>query len=251
MEEMIAYMKKIVLAIMMLLISNNLTAKWILITHIDVNNRTSIYVDYDTIRKKGNFVSMWALIDFMHEQKLPDDSKYFSGKEQFEYDCITEQTRNLYVSLYSRNMGEGTSVYISDKASNEWVPIVPESVGKTLWEIACDKHNIRQTEQPEWLKVFVTDNETYYIDPISIYKNKQFIKIWQLIDSNLGQKDTPSLRLKTEFDCKLKRFRIMSAISHSDSMGLGHITNVLDQVNKWEAVGNNVITNRILDIICD
>lgn len=65
------------------------------------------YVDLATIRKTGNTVKMWSLLDFKTAQRTADGHTYFSGKTQDEYDCDGKRSKSLSFSLHSGRMGRG------------------------------------------------------------------------------------------------------------------------------------------------
>jgi hypothetical protein len=97
------------------------------------------YVNPSTIRRKGNMVKMWDLID-LKKAKVVDKliKPYMSMKHQFEYDCEEERMRVLSSSLHSGNMGKGNVVF-SDSEPDQWRSIPPDSRGENMWSVACGK----------------------------------------------------------------------------------------------------------------
>lgn len=69
------------------------------------------YADPATIRKSGNTVKMWDLMDFQNLQAPgPNEGSwkpYMSVRAQREYDCKEEQYRVLIVDFNSRQYGAG------------------------------------------------------------------------------------------------------------------------------------------------
>jgi len=96
-----------------------------------------MYVNPDTIRRNGNLVKLWALFEFktIHNRGA---GPFLSSKVQFEYDCLDERSRTLYMSFYSGHMGSGKVVY-SNSADEKWKPVVPETKDQRLWNVACGK----------------------------------------------------------------------------------------------------------------
>lgn len=126
-------------AIFMLLavVSSSAAAEWV---KVGGNETMTIYADPASTRKVGGWVKIWSLFDL--KTALDSQGKsYMSIKHQNEYDCNEEQSRKLYSSFHSGNMGEGEVVYrSSDPGKLE--PVPPGSVGAALWkigQIVCEK----------------------------------------------------------------------------------------------------------------
>jgi hypothetical protein len=111
-------------------------AEWVLASGNDDAGLT-VYVDPATIRRKGNLVKMWQLHDYKTVQTVAGDS-LLSFKRYNEYDCVEERTRMLAYTWFSGNMGSGKVVY-STPDEQEWEPVTPRSINRTLWKVACGK----------------------------------------------------------------------------------------------------------------
>ena len=85
---------------------------------------TVVYVDPDTIRRKGDLAKMWSLNDY----KTGSSDGSLSTKQQVEYDCTEERMRVLAIMGFSGNMGSGTLVSLNS-AEGVWIPLAPDSVG--------------------------------------------------------------------------------------------------------------------------
>jgi len=120
----------------LLLSSGPAYAEWV---SIDANNQwgRTVYTDPDTIRLKGDVVTMWSLNDYKTIQRMGNTS-YLSYKVETEYDCAEERIRKLGSTFFSGNMGSGDVVYRISK-EGEWQRIEPGSLGQSEWEVACDK----------------------------------------------------------------------------------------------------------------
>ena len=129
-------MKRLLLITLLVLNSGPVYAEWVLTSGNDDAGLT-VYVDPDTIRRKGNLVKMWQLYDYKTIQTVAGDS-LLSIKRYNEYDCTEERTRMLAYTWFSGNMGSGQVVH-SDSDEDKWKPVVPDSVAEALWKIACDK----------------------------------------------------------------------------------------------------------------
>lgn len=127
------------LAIMLLAIvsrsaiaEEGVNANW---SYADVSEDAMFYVDKSTIRKTGDMVKMWVLLNFNNKLKHGKTSGR-SSMSQDEFDCKEEQMRERYSARYSGDMGGG-DVISSISTPSGWQPVGPGSVGKTLWNIAC------------------------------------------------------------------------------------------------------------------
>ena len=71
-------MKKLLLTLMLSVVSSSAMAEWVA---IGTSADGTFYVDPATIRKSGNKVKMWRLIDFNSVQETAGE-KYLSQKAQ-------------------------------------------------------------------------------------------------------------------------------------------------------------------------
>ena len=121
---------------LLMLNSGPVYAEWVLTSGNDDAGLT-VYVDPDTIRRKGNLVKMWQLYDYKTIQTVAGDS-LLSIKRYNEYDCTEERTRMLAYTWFSGNMGNGNVVYSTNDVQ-QWEPVVSRSIDRALWKVACSK----------------------------------------------------------------------------------------------------------------
>jgi surface-adhesin protein E len=121
---------------LLLLSSGPAYAEWVSIGASNQRERT-VYTDPDTIRLKGDVVTMWSLNDYTTIQTMGSTS-YLSSKVHTEYDCAEERIRTLASMFFSGNMGSGDVVYSISK-EGKWQLLEPGSLGQSEWEVACDK----------------------------------------------------------------------------------------------------------------
>lgn len=121
---------------LMLLSSSPAYAEWVAVGGNDQTGMTT-YADPGTIRRKGDLVKMWQLNDFKTVQTVEGNS-FLSTKKQREFNCAEERTRILAATQFSGNMGTGEVVW-RNANEQKWEPVVPESIGQTLWEFTCGK----------------------------------------------------------------------------------------------------------------
>ena len=107
--------------------------------------RQTVYVEPDTIRREGNLVTLWQLIDFKWMQGNqgmgrigfgPD--RFFSTKTHKQFDCAEKRLRLLAFTEFSRRMGTGIAAngYVDN---GNWIPVEPDSINHALWEVVCGK----------------------------------------------------------------------------------------------------------------
>lgn len=124
----------------LLVLSSGLAcANWVA---VEKNNQLAgsmtVYVDPDTIHRKGDLVMMWQLIDYKTMQGGRSPSRFSSMKMQKQFDCVEVRVRLLRATVYWGNMGTGdpTEAYIEQ---SNWTLVEPDSVDQALWEVACNK----------------------------------------------------------------------------------------------------------------
>ncbi len=121
-------------ALLLAVVSGNAAAEWV---QVGSNATTTAYADPATIRRAGDTVKMWDLLDFKAALEI-HKKQYLSQKSQTEHDCKEEQSRILYVTAHSENMGAGVVVN-SESGPGKWLPISPGSIRQSLWDFACRK----------------------------------------------------------------------------------------------------------------
>jgi hypothetical protein len=121
--------------ILLTLASMNVMAEW---TYISSNNDVDYYVDKTEIRKEGNMVKMWELVDYKLPQKNSAVATYLSARTYSEYDCNEARARIKELSSFRDNMLKG-ELLETVQGEGKWSYIPPDTVFKDLWEIACGK----------------------------------------------------------------------------------------------------------------
>jgi hypothetical protein len=111
-------------------------AEWIMVSDSDEAGKT-VYVDPNTIRRNSNLVKMWQFYDYKTVQTL-GSIRFLTAKEQWEFDCAEGRSRVVARKEFSGNMGSGTMVSTNSQVG-KWLPVIPGSIGHTVWEVACNK----------------------------------------------------------------------------------------------------------------
>ena len=124
-------MKQLFLIALLVLNSGPAYAEWVLVSR---SAEMDVYVDPDTVRRKGDRVKMWEL----HDYKTPDNfESALSARTQYEYHCTEERTRLLSVTTFSENMLNGRVLNSMPSREKDWVPIAPGTVAQKVWKFAC------------------------------------------------------------------------------------------------------------------
>lgn len=125
-----------ILMLLLAIASSNAFAEWVLVDQTNDKSMSS-YADSATMRKTGNRVKMWTLDNYKKAYKSGNQA-FLSEKSQVEYDCNEAQMRLLSLLQYSAKMGAGEVIF-SQFEPSPWTPVVPQSVGMTMWKFACGK----------------------------------------------------------------------------------------------------------------
>ena len=130
-------MIKMIMTLLLLIVSTSVFAEWTKVTNSSDGDMT-VYVDYGSIKNKGNKVMMLDLTDFktVHKNK---SYRYMSQLSLNEYNCEEKTRRILDFDWYSENMKKGNIVYSEKNINDEGKSIPTDSIGTDLFIIACNK----------------------------------------------------------------------------------------------------------------
>ncbi len=127
--------------ITLLLLSGSAFGEWVA---VEKNNPLpvlqTVYVDPDTIRREGNLVTIWLLINFdkgvgpLGHGPHP----FFSTKTHKQFDCANKRLRWSTYTEFTGHMGAGLAVK-KDVDKDNWYPVEPASLDHAVWEVACGK----------------------------------------------------------------------------------------------------------------
>lgn len=123
-------MHKAILMMLLAAVSSSASAAWV---ELGSNDYSTYYVDATSIRRDGDTVKMWSLLDFRKARTF-ENLPYMSLKAQGEYDCKREQLRVFSGTRQSENMGEGDAVSRISEPS-EWSAVAPGGIGQAFLEI--------------------------------------------------------------------------------------------------------------------
>ena len=140
---------------------------------------------------------------------------------------------------------------------------------KDLREISADRgiHMVRlifltllvlnsSVAYAEWVKVSDRDEagKTVYVDPATIRRNSNLVKIWQFFDyktvQTVGGTRFLSNKEEWEFDCVEGRSRSLGLKEYSGNMGSGTVVYTNSQVGKWLPVVPGSIGHIVWNVAC-
>ena len=126
-------MKKITAGVVLALVAGTAMADWL---PIKADPMVRVMADPVTIRRSGDMVTMWSLINYTKPRKTEDDKAYLSSKQHLEYDCVERLSRRLEFSRHTDLTGWGEVVY-SNTTPGAWSPVAAGTVAGELFKFAC------------------------------------------------------------------------------------------------------------------
>jgi hypothetical protein len=108
----------------------------------------------------------------------------------------------------------------------------------------------------EWVKVNDSDEvgKTVYVDPATIRRNSNLVKMWQFYDYETVQ-TVGGIRFLTakeqwEFDCAEERSRVLALTEFSGNMGSGTVVYSNSEVGRWQPVAPSSIGQLLWKFAC-
>jgi hypothetical protein len=132
------HMKRLIFLTLLTLSTVPAYAEWVEVK-ANVQAGQTVYVDPDTIRRKGDLVEIWTLYDYKTAQLTVGDT-FLSRKVKNEYNCAQEMRRMVSVTEFSGNMAHGKVVHMTTSlfSTAKWAP-ARAGLGETLLKVACGK----------------------------------------------------------------------------------------------------------------
>ena len=108
-------------------------------SRVTFNDETTMFIDSQTIKRKGDLVQVTQLMNFPLGSKSPDNKlSYKSSITTEEYDCKKGLSRTLSFRWYSDVKGTGKMVY-EDKNTYEFEKLVDGSLLNSVRKKVCEK----------------------------------------------------------------------------------------------------------------
>jgi hypothetical protein len=91
----------------------------------------------------------------------------------------------------------------------------------------------------EWVKINTNENLTTYIDPATISKTDDMVRMWGVVDLKESKKEQEgksflSAKGLQQYDCKAMQIRKISLDLYSKNMGVGEIVHTYADADKWK-----------------
>jgi hypothetical protein len=128
-------MKRILIAVLLVLCSDTFAAKRIL---LDAGDEFIAYAETDTIQNFDNVSRMWVLYDYKFKHTYLNWT-YWSQRSLSEFDCAGRRSQTLQYTFYEGQMGGGGMILSGAILPGLWTPIHAGSVLEKFWKIACNK----------------------------------------------------------------------------------------------------------------
>jgi len=99
-------------------------------------NGDILYVDFERIRKHGEYVYYWELSDYLK----PIGTGYFSTKMYKQVDCKLFRFKYLSGSFHKESMGNGPGTVLTPKGDDTgWKYLPPNSSGEKTLKAVCNQ----------------------------------------------------------------------------------------------------------------
>lgn len=104
---------------------------------IQTNDNGNMYIDFDTIQKTGDLITVSTLNDYYDMQQKSE----LSSQWKELHDCKNKKFKALSISYYSENMGKGNIIktFNSNESETNWSDIVLYSTGDLKANIICSR----------------------------------------------------------------------------------------------------------------
>lgn len=104
----------------------------------------------------------------------------------------------------------------------------------------------------EWVEIGKSKDFTVYVDPVSISRSGDTVKIWSLHDYESAQESVPymSSTLEREHDCKEKQARQLFLVFYSKNMGRGGTIWKDTEAHDWLPVTSGTIKESVWKYAC-
>ena len=114
---------------------------------------------------------------------------------------------------------------------------------------------VSSSAMAEWVEFIEDDEETLtvYVDPTTIRKKGNNVKMWVLADYKKDEEEFGilSARLKEEYDCKEKKQRILFMAAYSGHMGKDETVEILSEPEgSWQQPLVGGLAEALLEFAC-
>ena len=127
-------MSKLLTILLLVSISTTAMAEWTMVQTGDAGN---MYIDFDTLQRSGDLVTVLTLNDYSEPQQKEELSAQF--KEL--HDCRNKKFKALSINYYSSPLAQGNTIATVSLNEQEtpWSDVVQYSIGELKANIICSK----------------------------------------------------------------------------------------------------------------
>ena len=127
-------MHRLLLVLILFSISAEVAAEW---TMIQTNDDGNMYIDFDSIKKSGDLISVLSLSDYY----LAQQKQGLSSQWEELVDCKRKKFKALSINYYAENMGKGEILATThfNESESGWSDVVKYSIGELKINIICSK----------------------------------------------------------------------------------------------------------------
>lgn len=127
-------MNKLLTILILISISTTAAAEW---TLVQTGDNGSMYIDFDSLQKTGDLVTVLTLNDYYEPQQKDELSAQF--KEL--HDCRNKKYKALSINYFSSPLAQGsliTTVTLNEPET-PWSDVVQYSIGELKANIICSR----------------------------------------------------------------------------------------------------------------
>ncbi|MES2012970.1 MAG: surface-adhesin E family protein [Pseudomonadota bacterium] len=127
-------MYKFLMILVLATLSTEAAAEW---TMIQTNDNGNMYIDFDSVQKSGDLITVSTLNDYYSPQQKRELSSQWSEL----HDCKNKKFKALAINYYAENMGQGALVeaFKLNAAETAWSDVVQYSVGELKANVICSR----------------------------------------------------------------------------------------------------------------
>ena len=120
---------------MLILIASPAWAGWTLVAISNGTPPDKYFLDFETLRKEGNEIRIWQLIN------LPPNDKYGWGsiRSRNLYDCKNDTVQVLSKRIFAESFAEGKEVTTALNSPSPKSDIAPDTIGWIVLKEVCKR----------------------------------------------------------------------------------------------------------------
>jgi hypothetical protein len=120
---------------MLILIASPAWAGWTLVAISNGAPPDKYFLDFETVRKEGNEIRIWQLIN------LPPNDKYGWGsiRSRNLYDCKNDTVQVLSKRIFAESFAEGKEVTTALNSPSPKSDIAPDTIGWIVLKEVCKR----------------------------------------------------------------------------------------------------------------